>query len=745
MWFATTWPYRRETRASKPAEQLAGAGRLGTTTSDTAATVAPTAPTEDRPSLDDYAGLPAEGQLGFEQSNWEFVLEIGGDAQPTPEGRFLVGTIRALTGGYESPSAYYLEEGHNLFDLDNHGNLWWISENFPTYADRLFPAASADPSAILGPIAILAGARLRDQRVRTNITITPEPLTRHRIRDALGIDATGRPVLGVQDAAWDYTQTTPVTLAGGSFQAVWTIITNFQWVQNVWNFVTLRWDRIAWDNPFRSDDLPLEISFGGVVMATGRIPLKDMFIDRFPDNHIYNYEISIADSRLGATIKPYGPPVARVFDSSTAKNGRIQTLRRAYGPHAVWWPLEAHPADIHTTITITAYTKRGDSFERTFQVKSLAGNSNVPLMQGTLSFPSYATVSLGDARMQMIGGTVQSDDYIDPGSPYYDFEVDMANMPVSDTILFQDWMQEQLQVFDTASYGALSYIVRGKFMAWAVSWITESDSETYYLFPGTSSLYQYLPGEAFALLQGTAYGTRRAAADRQPFIETIGTATLSGVFSPDSPGNIAQSFGPHLTLKAHSRGVFRFIATENPGTTIIQIAPYVHEWYAWLLPIPGLAKAVNALIRRLGSWGMRSISQSSRRGVARTLQRINRLDSLSVSGWQQVTQIAAKRNLLVDRAILFQKGVGKATESAATASARLSLDTSAVQATRQVQTSLRLQEERQANPLSDRVTTGFQNLQFEGLVGPPIVGAIVWEGDYVCGRLTTLPKGELAG
>ena len=730
MWIPTTWPYRRERRPRKPSRVLAGAGRLGIPRDTTAA---PTTPTGDRPSLQDYAGLPAEGQLGFEQSSYTFFVEVGETEQPTPEGRVLLGKVTARTAGYESPSAYYLEDVPIALNLEitPDGSLWWITDHYPTYAQRLFPGTQTSG---LRDRYLLAGARLRDQRVRTNIIITPVPLERRRLRDTLVLDANGTPITNSQQAGWRYAQPTGVPLPTVNFSAVLTGI------------------RAAWDtafavfrltnpfarnpNPFRTDDLAA-IAIGGVQMRMGYISLKDAFINRVADEFIVEYSARIDHVAMKATTKPYCP---RISDFGN-DDARLADIRDNYGHYVVWWPITAHNGDLTADLTVTATSIYGDKYETTWSVSSINLRDPVLTTREDVNIPTSNTLETGDLRLPLALGIDQSEHWLDMDVEGLDkLEFNLALLPSSVSQRFIDLVETELEVFAAAKGRALDLVVRGKLVAWQIAWATDSDSGSYYLWPASSNLYQYAPGASFELVTSSLGGARPPGSEKRG---TMGTQTLSGVFQPDSEGNVAESLGPHLTIKAHSTGIFSIRGTASPGATIVQIVPFVHEWYAWSIPIPGLGRVLSGILTRvLRLWGS-SVHRQTQRAL-RQFANPRQLDA----GFVLANSLAYRRaqafvgQQILDKIgprLLFKsvKAIYPLANQAQSTAISSALSISSSKSLQQFENSVRLARSNDVTV----VAGGFANLGFDGLFGPPVVGPILWQGDYVCGKFVTFPAG----
>ena len=725
---ATTWPFRRRQRVQRPSDLFAGAGRLGTPSGTVATPVEPDAPAGDVPTLDDYAGLPAEGQLGFERSSYTFTVEVGETEQPTPDGRILLGKVTARTAGYESPTAYYLEEVPIALDLEitPDGSIWWIRENYPVYSQALFPGTRERG---LRDRYLLAGARLRDQRVRTNIIISPVPLVRRQLRDTIVLDANGTPITNSRQAGWRYVQPTPVPLPSLNFSSVLTAA-RFAW-DAAFNIFRLTNPFTNNPNPFRTDDFTT-LSVGGVQMTPGYIPLKDAFINRVADEFIIEYSATIEDGfNLGVTTKPYCPRISDFGNDDT----RLSQVRTLYGHYVVWWPRHAHERDLQTTITVTATSVFGDKYTTTWSVSSININDEaVPITIGAgqekdVNVPTSNTLKTGDLRMLLSFGIDQSEQFvIIDDEDYYRRFFSVAETQATSTQLFVNLVADELGVFDAAKGRALDLVVRGKLVAWQIAWATNTDSGSYYLWPGSSSLYQYAPGAALELITSSLGGARPPGSEKRG---TIGTQTLSGVYQPDSVGNIAESLGPHLKIKAHSSGVFSFIASDTPGSTIVQIVPFVHEWYAWAIPIPYVGPLLSSLFSRIaGRYFSRALSTNILRNAG---------SHVLVFGGAK--EAAKQLNKEISRNIygaLYRFAFRPAAQATQNVGINSALSISSSKAVVQSQNSSRLAR-------SNRVTGtagGFENLGFDGLVGPPVVGPVFWQGDYICGKFITLPAGS---
>ena len=730
MGLTTTWPYRR---AAKPVSLLR---RLADRLTRTDTTVdAPTGetPTTGGPTLDDYAGLPAEGQIGFERSTYSFTLEVGETAQPTPRRRVIIGSVTARTAGYESPSGYSLEEvpaALNMAITDD-GVLVWIADNYPTYAEGLFPSVPSLEGGI-GPVSLLVGATLRGQRARAYVSISPQPLPRYRQRDSLAVDAVRRPTANSQDAGWTYAQPVAVPLPSLNFSGVITAL------RTAWDigYALILFNRPKVDNPFRTDDIAT-LSIGGVIVRPGYIPLKDVFIHRVSDEFIREYRVTIDDPNLRATTKPWCPRIEDVGDDAA----RLANVRAAYGQYVVWWPIHAHFRNIEAHLTVTAVSIFGDEYEVTWLVSSININTHpVPLGDSRIddsNIPTGNTLELGDLRMPLALGIDQSEHWLftdDPDTAQLSFNLGLLPSYRNRNQRFIDVVSQELDIFAAGKGRLLDFVVRGKLMAWQIAWATDSDSGAYYLWPETSSLYQYAPGEAWGLVAGPLVGTQKPPTDHE-FRGTIGTGTVSGVLRPDDENNVAESLGPHLKIKAHSTGWFSIRASDSPGATIVQIMPVVHEWYAWAIPIPGLGGVLGRLLGRIvNAVGSRIGFQRGIRESAEFVSRLATGNNATVLGTatSQIISSTAK----IAQLQTYRRLVNRVSDVATNTGASAAMGISTSKATQQFTDSQRIS----STADTEIEAGGFANLGQEGLTGPPVVAGVHWRGDYVCGRFITLPS-----
>ena len=727
---ATTWPFRRRPQPVRPSDEFAGAGRLSRSRQATTAPAAPDMPTEDVPTLDDYAGLPAEGLLGFEQPSYTFLVEVGETEQPTPDGRILLGKVTARTAGYESPTAYYLEAVpvRTNLDITPDGSIWWIADNYPTYQDAIFPPPPTD-TQLIGDIYLLVGARLRDQRVRATVAIRAMPLPKLRMRDGIPLNAEQRPTTNVSDAGWTYTAPTPAPLPAPNFTAIWTFLTNIP-------------SLLRFQNPFSADDLPFSSEIGGVRMQPGYILLRDLFIDRVSDTFILEYDVEISvptivgtdtqtDQILEATIKPFCPRIDQQ-GSSSDRASRLARARSSYGIHAVWAPTEAHEHDLEAHLTVTATTLLGEKYSLTWIVYSRnLGGYAVPIDDQSLTVPTHNTLTTGDMRLPLFAGVEQTEHYLQPNSDLEELVFNLAFMDVYDDIVgvcFLEVMQNKLGILDGGTGRFFEAITRGKLVAWQISWATTSDSGSYLLLPRSADIYQYAPIEAGELVVNPLGSVIPPGTLRRGY---IGTQTQAGVTEPDSTGNVAESLGPHLKLKMGFNGDVVLSASDTPGSTLVQIVPYVLQWNAWYIPVPYVGGALARLLSRFSSLVVRSASRrlvgvgASKlfsRKVAR--QYVGRAVLLRQGTRDMIGKLGARAT----------SGVARAGRAVQREGPKIAADFSTSKATEQ------LKRAADNADRTDKIGSGFSALQTNGLAGPPFIGSVMWEGDYLCGLYHTVDE-----
>ena len=679
----------------------------------------------------------------------------------------------ARTAEWETPSRYELvgaplrTEGR--YDILGDGVVVWSGGTYPV------PVGEDDTGD-----SFRARAYLRNQVAECVININFVVLDEIRENNNLQFGDAGSIFQGLppgsQHSAWSFAVPTPAPLPDLNFRAVWSTL------QGIGDFVadigrvlarlfgnedtTIR----TWRNPYRSRDFPTNVQVGGVVVRPGFIPLKDVFSDRVSVDAIRNINTSTLGDLFEVNVKPFG---AAIRDGHGDVG--LPRLLEDYGVCAVFMPRNISNNTVSDTLTVEVEDFFGYKESVTFPIHcaNLSG-SGPGRVYGGIDNPEENVLSLGAGRFQAFQGTFQDEIFLSPSDPQNnDFIVHMPTMVMDEDTLeiFSARLQNRLGIYDSTKGSAFQYLITGKAVSWQVSWATADASGSLVLLP--SSWYENLIPAA---LLGTAFR----------LVTNIGYTPTGTQYSSTIPVNVSQTnilygnetqraaLGPHLLIQGFSEGFFRIIARDDaPGSTIVQIRPYVHEWNSFNIPLPlgPLARRVLALIagrlafRRLpAEWTRRANELLTARGipelpteglriqeVIRSARTYYNLTDQRFRAWATGFYRAATSQGLVRQAGLrVGVGTGEATFFRTAAGLRAySRQLLGVQIGTQASTGSAQAGARQALLQQEALTresnitgTGINRINFEGLFFPPALNRVYWLGDYICCRFSTLPSGS---
>ena len=771
---STTWFYRAGRSVRQTARRLTslteayirGAETPEEEEDEDDPTAPPDEPTDDEP----YTGLPARGRLGFERPSYVSYLEGTGDgpAAGTAFGDLHIATVLARTAEWEVPSRYELvnppSRAQGAYNVLGDGVIVWNGTTFPA---QLGTDDVSDTFRVR--------AYLRDQVAECSVTINFVILEELREINTLTFGAKdavdeGLPP-GSQHSAWSFAVPTPAPLPDLNLRAAWatlqgisTIVVNVgQLIANLWR---LKDETVTWDNPYASRDWPTNVQVGGVVVRPGFIPLKDLFTDRRAGDRATAYRISTLGDKFDVVLKPFGAAIVDGLGGSG-----VDSLRDHYGVCVVWMPKEISNETISDTLTIAAEDLDGNKQEITFPIHCTNKSGSGPgRLYAGLDSPEENVLRLGDASFGAYQGVYGSDIFLSPGDRLNgDYTIDMTTQVVDNSTLeiLSARLHNNFGLFDSTRGSAFQYIITGKIICWQVSWATADQSGSLNIIPSSwvENIVPYgLFGSAFRLITNfgfTPTGTLHSSTVPENTSQTdiVYNTTLR-----------TASLGPHLRLQGTSEGFLRFRPSDMPGSTIVQIRPYLIEWNAFTIPLPVGPAGRWVLKRLLRRVGLNRFTPAERARIiadSKSIYRGNKYITnhqrlaLQLQGQAMLTsskglnRIARLYNVIARPGLIgsalgqaerrsFARGMFRAGTQGGSYVRRVLGVRSGVEASqRSAQAAIRqaFLQQRALQRESNITGTGVNRIDFEGLYSSPSLNRVYWAGDYICCRFNTLEGG----